>query len=216
MSHTTTLALQIIWNDRFKGDRGADCTTSVDCVDFPIPNQGPAFSSHKFKGKSGLRYEIGLCIQTGDAVWVNGPYPCGRFPDISIFRDSILTHLGDAERVEADDGYIGEAPRYIKCPKSFTNPEETLFMQSRVRSRQETINKRLKDWGILREMFRHKEKIPNHGSVVRAILVLEQIAINQGETLFATGYKDPPYNTDDGDEESDSNVEDDEMDEVSL
>jgi len=102
---------------------------SIDCVDFSIPNYGPAYSSHKFRGKSGLRYELGICIQTGDCVWINGPYRCGKNPDITIFRDSLLSHLEEGERVEADDGYIGEANRHIKCPKSFTNPAECLFMQ---------------------------------------------------------------------------------------
>jgi hypothetical protein len=74
-------------------------------------------------------------------VWIHGPFECGAWPDISIFRDSLISHLLPAKRVEADDGYIGEAPQYIKCPKSFTNPEETKFMQSRVRS------------GILKQMY---------------------------------------------------------------
>jgi hypothetical protein len=26
--------------------------------------------------------------------------------------------LEEGERVEADDGYVGEAPRHVKCPKS--------------------------------------------------------------------------------------------------
>ena len=81
-----------------------------------------------------------MCILTGDLVWINGPYECGTFPDITIFRDSLISHLGDAERVEADDGYIGEAPRHVKYPKSFTSKAETEFMQQRVRNRQETIN----------------------------------------------------------------------------
>jgi len=89
--------VQIIWNIRFKGDRGADCTISCDCVDFAIPNQGPAFSSHKFKKKSCLWYKICLCIQTGDVVWINGPHPCGRCPDISIFRDALMSELDEAE-----------------------------------------------------------------------------------------------------------------------
>jgi len=82
-------------------------------------------------------------------LWINGPYACGRNPDVTIFRDSLKSHLGEAERVEADDGYIGEAPRHIKYPKTFTNPQECLHMQNHVQSRQETINKHLKDWGIL-------------------------------------------------------------------
>ena len=58
-----------------------------------------------------------------------------------IFRNSLLSHLDREERVEADDGYLGEAPEFVKCPASFTNPEETLFMQQRVRNRQDIQNK---------------------------------------------------------------------------
>jgi DDE superfamily endonuclease len=164
---------------------------SCDGTDFKIAEQGPAFSSHKFAKKSGLRYEVCVCILSGDIVWVNGPFPCGRNHDITIFRKSLISHLGDNERVEADDGYIGEHPRYVKCPKGFTNPPETEAMQQRVRNRQETANKRFKDWGCLRQKWRHH--IPDHGDAFRAVAMLTQLSINNGEKLFLTGYKDPPY-----------------------
>jgi hypothetical protein len=191
---------QIIWDNRFRKDGRNDCLTSVDGTDFRIAEQGKDFYSHKFK-KSGLRYEVGICIATGDIVWLNGPYECGLWPDISIFRDSLLSHLETNERVEADDGYIGEHPLYIKCPKGFANPEETLFMQQRVRNRQETVNKRFKDWGLLKQVYRHE--IPFHGSAFRAIAVITQLAINGGEALFQCGYRDPPYDNADGDEDDD-------------
>ena len=86
---------------------------------------------------------------------------------------------------------IGEAPTYIKCPKSFTAAvEETQAMQARVCMRQETVNKRFKHFGILKQVFRHY--IPDHGDVFRAVLT--QISILNGEPLFSTGYRDPPYN----------------------
>ena len=69
-----------------------------------------------------------MCIFAGDLVWINGPYECETFVDNTIFRDSLISHLGDAERIEADDGYIGEAPKYVKCLKSFTSKAETEFM----------------------------------------------------------------------------------------
>ena len=121
---------------------------SVDGTDFRVAEQGPAFSSHKFAMKSGLRYEVAICILTGDIVWLNGPFPCGRWNDIKIFRNSLMSHLMDGERVEADDGYIGEAPLHVKCPKCISNKMETLFMQQRVRNRQETVNNRFKFWGF--------------------------------------------------------------------
>ena len=64
-------------------------------------------------------------------------------------------------------------------------------MQTRVRSRQETVNKRFKNWGILKQVFRGE--IPKHGDAFRAIAVMTQLAIIDGEPLFDCGYRDPPY-----------------------
>lgn len=46
-----------------------------------------------------------------------------------MFRDSLMSHLGKGERVKADDGYTGEHPQWVKCPKNFANFEETEFMR---------------------------------------------------------------------------------------
>ena len=108
-----------MWENRKRKDVGNDCLVTVDGTDFRIERQtgnGKSWYSHKFHG-SGLRYEVGVSILEGNIVWINGPYPCGDYPDISIFRLSLLNFLENGERVEADDGYIGEAPKYIKCPK---------------------------------------------------------------------------------------------------
>lgn len=161
---------------------------SVDGTDFKIAGLGPLFSS--LAKRSGLRHEIALCVLTGDIVWMNGPFPA-RVHDMTIFRNSPLSHLDDNERVEADDGYIGEAPCHVKCPKCFTNPRETEAMQARVRMRQETVNTRFKNWGVCRQRFRHA--IEDHGQYFRAVVVMTQVAINHGEKLFLTGYRDPPY-----------------------
>ena len=135
---------------------GNDCLLSVDCTDFRIPNRyGRAFASFKYKGKSALRYEIALDIEKGDISWINGGYPAGKWTDIEIFREGLMLWLDTHERVEADDGYIGEARMYVKCPASFPNPPEKEEMQSRVRARQETINKRFKQWEILKQVYRH-------------------------------------------------------------
>ena len=47
--------------------------------------------------KSGLCYEVALCIMTGDIAWINGPYDRGIWPDIKIFHDSLMSHLGQNE-----------------------------------------------------------------------------------------------------------------------
>ena len=152
-----------------------------------IPEHGKLWYSHKIK-RYGLRYEVVLSIRSGDIYWVNGPYKCGKWPDISIFCDSLLSHLGESERVEVDDGYIGEHPRYIKCPAGFANPEETLFLQQRVRNKQEIVKKRLKQLSMLKQRFRHD--IPKYGDVFRTCTVLVQLSINDGDKLFHCGYRD--------------------------
>ena len=108
--------------------------------------------------------------------------------DILIFRDSLISYLAPNERVEADDGYVGESPQYVKCPAGFTNPEETLGMQSRVRQRHETVNKRFKQWGCLLNRFRHG--IRKHGDVFRTVVVITQLAIENGKPLFDVEYED--------------------------
>ena len=113
-------------------------------------------------------------------------YECGMWPDIEIFRDSLIHQLDHLERVEADDGYVGEAPRRVKCPMSFTNKRENERMQSIVRCRHETVNKRFKHWKILDTVFRHG--MVKHGDVFRAVAVITQLAINDGERLFQVNY----------------------------
>lgn len=101
-----------------------------------------------------------------------------------------MHQLDPNERVEADDGYIHEAPGKVKCPASFVNPPENEEMQQRVRNRQETVNKRMKQWEILKVSYRHD--LSTHGDVFRAILVITQVAIHNGEPLFSCAdYADP-------------------------
>jgi len=50
------------------------CSTGTD---FRIPQKGAAtkgnaFASHKYAGKSALRYELGVDILAGNLVWIQG------------------------------------------------------------------------------------------------------------------------------------------------
>ena len=51
----------------------------------------------------GLRYELGVGIKTGDLVWVHGPFPCGQYNDLTIFKSGLANYLDKNERVEADE-----------------------------------------------------------------------------------------------------------------
>jgi len=61
-----------------------DCMMAVDGTDFCIPQKGfvtkgNAFASHKYTGKSALRYELGVDILTGNLLWIQGSYPAGVY-----------------------------------------------------------------------------------------------------------------------------------------
>ena len=80
---------------------------TVDGTDFRIREPtpfSPMWFSHKFKGAA-LCYEVGVSINGGGIVWVNGPYACGMWPDISIFCARLMGMLRPGEMVEADNGY---------------------------------------------------------------------------------------------------------------
>ena len=165
---------------------------TVDGTDFRIIQLAPfskKWYSHKFNGP-GLRYEVGLCIKTGDIVWIHGPFPPGDWPDISIFRHALIHNLAEGERVEADAGYVGEFPRFVKTPVPYESPE-VIRMRKATLARHETVNKRFKQWGCLKQVFRHSHDLAyKHASVFRAVAVITQLAIEDGEPLYAVKYDD--------------------------
>ena len=117
--------------DRFNGKIGyvkikRTAKINVDGTNFRINNQMPFSTdwySHKFNGP-GIRYEVATCIQTGNIVWIHGPFMPGKFSDIMIFRDKLKGMLEKAnEKAEADDGYRGEPDR-IRLPRDFVSDSD--------------------------------------------------------------------------------------------
>jgi hypothetical protein len=171
-----------------KGDVLNDCLMTVNGTDFRIPQQGLAmegnpFGSHKYAGKSALRYELGVSILGGDL-----PYPAGKFTDIAIFNKVLRNFLDPGERVEADKGYAGHADKIV-CPANAGNPPELKAMQGRVRACHETLNGQL----ILSQVFRHH--ITLHGTAFWACAVVTQITIPDcDKSLFMAEYSDEFFN----------------------
>ena len=154
---------------------------SVDGTDFKINHPTAAGDSirnyYSYKlNHSGLRYEVGVCIQTGHIVWSNGPFKPGLFNDISMFRDSLVLMLEPGEKVEADRGYRGE-PDAVEDPDYFEpNTPEMKAMKTNVRARHEAINGRIKNWGAMRLAWRHNHGF--HGVAFRAIIMLINISFD--------------------------------------
>jgi hypothetical protein len=82
------------------------------------------------------------------------------------------------KRLIGDRGYNGE-PEKISTPNDHDAPLTSIY-KSRVRSRHETFNGRLKDFKILDDTFRHTNKRENeenfddHERVFQSICVLIQ------------------------------------------
>jgi hypothetical protein len=168
---------------------GNDCLLSVDGTDFRLAvGYSKRFYSYKFK-KSAYRYEVGLCIKTGDICWWSGPYPPGKWNDGMIFQDGLAYHLEKNERCETDKGYVGSAPKFAKCPTGVEQSQDPDIqqMQARVRNRQETVNARFKQWAILANPYRHF--IHDHQTVFGAIVVLTQLSLKYNP-LFSVEYND--------------------------
>lgn len=141
------------------------------------------FYSHKFNG-NGLRYEVGVCIATGDIVWISGPFRCGM-NDLSVSREGGLLGgaLKEGEMAEADLAYQGEK-WYIKTPVGFhTRTQKEEGMKLSAAARHETINGRLKIFEVLKNRYRHE--LTFHSSCFRAVAVITQLNFKLG--------KMPPY-----------------------
>jgi hypothetical protein len=109
---------QIEWDNRLRQDNGGISEVSVDDTDFRINQPTPLWKgwySHKFKSV-GVRYEVAISIQSGDIVWIHGPFSCGKFPDLTIFQMGLKQMLlPTSERSKADGDYRGE-PLAVELP----------------------------------------------------------------------------------------------------
>ena len=165
---------------------GSTCLISADGTDFGIQEPQPFSSmwySHKINGP-GVRYEVAVCIQTGWIVWVNGPFPCGDWPDLAIARHVLHHMLDEGELYIADSGYRAVGGRAI-------TPNGTHDFLDRqcatVRARHETVNYRLKIFGTLTQRFCHP--LEKHGLVVQSTAAIVQVVISNGDTeVFAIDY----------------------------
>ena len=103
--------------------------------------------------------------------------------DLQIFRDGLVHQLEGGERVEADDGYVGEAPLRVKCPGSYASRTDQEKVRGRVRMRHVTINEKIKNFKCMSVRFRHKSH-EKHAACFRAVVVITQLTMELGEELF--------------------------------
>ena len=153
---------------------------SIDGVDFAIwePVQEfpykSSWSSHKFE-KAGLRYEVGICIQTGDCVWLHGPHRAGMDVDSVIFKNTLQHYLEPGEQCEGDSHYKKNVPDFF--PARATRDEKNV--SNRVRGRHEKFNGLLKNFDLLKNIFKYG--IEKHAYAARACAVITQIRLERSD-----------------------------------
>ena len=132
-----------MWENRYRNYNGIRCLITLDGTDFRIQEPqpfSPKWFSHKFNA-AGLRYKLGICIQTGHIVWINGPFAPGKWNGLAIARSNIVHHMEPWEMALADNGYFN-------CQEKFdTNPSTNAllnYMKETALACHETINQWLK------------------------------------------------------------------------
>ena len=160
---------EIHQENRLCGQPIEGCNISVDGTDCPVYENHPfdrSLFSHKFK-RAGLRYEIAVCIHSGEIVWCHGPFKCGSYPDLRIFRLRLKNLLIESnEKAIADRGYRDEV-----CVTPDSNPRNEQL--SRIRARGEAANGRLKNFFVLSHCFRHD--LSKHSTCFYAVLSMFQL-----------------------------------------
>ena len=115
------------------------------------------------------RYEVAIAIKTGYIVHVNGPFLCGEWPDLRIAREWLHHRLPVGEYYIADGGHrCRHSP--VVLQESVQQNEVRKFRL--IRARHETINGRFKEWGCLKQTYRHAEN--KHHDVFMAVAVITQ------------------------------------------
>jgi hypothetical protein len=177
------LRMQIKLSNRFKGDTHQVAVMVVDGIDFKIQEQrkegfSKAWYSFKHNGP-GIRYELATCINTGDIVWIHGPFPCGSHPDLKIYRLGLKTKLLRGEKVVADRGYRGD--RTVVTPFTAVSDNHTREMEV-ARARHETVNGRFTTWSALKDTYRHN--LSKHHLIYQSVAVITQLEFLNGYGPF--------------------------------
>ena len=110
-----------------------------------------------------------VSIRKARIVSVSGPWPCGPHSDLKIFRNVTRKFLVPNEFVIADNGYIDS--RCIQ-PPGCHHFQHSIY--SRIRSRREVVKKRLKQFSLLTQKFRHD--VSYHGTCFHTIANITMLA----------------------------------------
>lgn len=183
--------IKVKWSNRLIGcNKGEMFTITVDGTDCPIqePKRGDGkkgidkkWYSVKFKG-AGLRYEIAVAIYSDNIVWLNGPFPCGAYPDLKIYKEKGLSDKlieAGREKSVADGTY-----RHYTVSQKGKGRLSWQQKKNYLRARHETVNNRIKIFDCFKNKWRHSHNL--HGHTFQAAVVLTQISFPYSPLMGST------------------------------
>ncbi len=162
---------QIKWGNCHMNTNHSVCLVTIDGTDFHLQEPtvfNPRWFSHKFKGP-GLCYEVGVCIQTGWIVWINGPYAPGDWSNLAIACYGIAGKLDPGKKHLADGGYSSQDGN-AETPTGLHNHDQCMKVRARIQHK--AINGLLKQYGILRDCFHHSQN--DHALIFKTVANLVQ------------------------------------------
>ena len=159
----------------------------MDGTDFKVNEPSPfSWKWHSQKvNHAGLRCEVGVCVQTGYVVWINGPCAPGHWPDVNIARDFLHQAL-DPDELCLADGTCRDGHGWCETPTGENNDDQC--MKEVARCRHEVINGWFKKFGCLSQCFRHHRT--KHGRVFTAVANIVQAKIQLENPPFQVDYDD--------------------------
>lgn len=107
-------------------------------------------------------------------VWAFGGYPCGLFPDLSLAREVYVHSVRVDEKTMADKGYKDDT--FFILPNVHNK-----ILHKAIMSRHEHVNKRMKQFKILKNEFTHS--LSKHAMVFHAVANVTQLMLENGEPL---------------------------------
>ena len=118
-------------------------------------------------------------------------FPCGAWPDLRISREKLVYRLRRGEKVIADRGYRGSHWHMVPDDSHVTRNKRLERMKGIARARHETVNKRFKEYGCLKNKWRHERS--KHHIVMGACANMTQLKIQKGKSTFPVKYDDRRY-----------------------
>ena len=104
-------------------------------------------------------------------------------PDSDVFKFGTLRELEDGEMCEGDTHYKRNLKdRFITWPSG----SERARMAAKVEARHETVNRRFRDFAMMRNRWTHGREL--FTSTFHAVAVIVQLHLENGEPLFQVKY----------------------------